>query len=228
MIARLVAIATGAGLVFAGPPAFSSPMSLGRDSRHVERLAGCFSVTYRFVEDGVHDSLGNEYGLTEPITEWIELTRQDDRGLTLLHVSITEDRRAVPHFHEVWTYHPDDESWTQEIWSRTPVDENRELRYRCTAPWELNRWECHAGKARKPFRDAGAPFGFDRTDYEWLDRKNIVLVTQNGWVHNQHNKKLTEDDELVSYELGWITYRRVDEAQCDAAIERSAVEEAAE
>lgn len=186
---------------------------------HVENLAGCFAVSYRFAEDGVHDLFGDDFMLDEPILEWIALEREDDHRLVLTHVSITPDERAVPHFHEIWSFEADERAWTQEVWSRAPDDEQRSLRYRCTAPWSLNRWACHAGIAPKPFRDHGAPFGFMRDDYADLDRDNIVLVTERGWIHNQHNRKIAEDGTLVAHELGWIVYRRLPEQDCQVAID---------
>lgn len=192
-------------------------------ARHVENLAGCFAVTYRFAEDGTHDLFNEEYVLDEPLNEWIGMAAEDGAGaVTLVHASITGDGRVVPHFHEIWTHHPDEASWTQEVWSHAPDDERRELRYQCTAPWDLNLWQCHAGEAPKPFRDRGAPFGFDRTDYDLLDRHNTVLVTDQGWVHSQHNRKMTADGALVAHELGWITYRRLPDEQCRVAIEQFA------
>jgi hypothetical protein len=83
----------------------------------------------------------------------------------------------------------------------------------------MNRWECHAGKAQKPFRDNGAPFGFNRTDYERLDRENTLLVTPKGWIQNEHNSKRSESGKIVSYELGWITYRRLEDAACKTAFD---------
>lgn len=185
-------------------------------------------MTYRFAEDGVHDSFNDEYGLDQAITEWIEFERDGADTFTLTHVSITDDARAVPHWHEIWTYREDNDAWMQAVWSHSPDDEDRELRYRCAAPWTYNRWQCHAGKAPKPFRDSGAPFGFNRTDYDYLDRENILLVTENGWIHNEHNKKVKEtsgpngmtDTKTVAYELGWITYTRVADNRCQVAIER--------
>ncbi len=82
-----------------------------------------------------------------------------------------------------------------------------------------NRWECHAGQAPKPFRDSGAPFGFNRTDYDWLDRENILLVAENGWVQNEHNKKMKGPNTVVGYELGWITYRRIDDKECKRPVD---------
>lgn len=190
-----------------------------RDMRLLHQMAGCFEVTYRFVEDGEHDSLSPDYGIEAPITEWIGFERTDDDEPLHTHVSMTEDGRLVPHFHEIWRYEPQHGQWRHEVWSRTPDDPDRELRYACHGTWEMNRWECAAGKARKPFRDSGAPFGFEREDYDWLDRTNFVLVTPRGWFHNQHNRKMRDENKLVAYELGWITYKRVERARCGQAPE---------
>jgi hypothetical protein len=104
-------------------------------AENVRKLAGCFAVTYRFAEDGSHDLFNEEYGLDEPIKEWIANAPDgNDKRFTLVHVSITNDAHAVPHWHETWTYRPDEKGWAQEVWSRSPDDENRELRYQCTAP----------------------------------------------------------------------------------------------
>lgn len=202
-----------AGVLIAAPQAAG-----GAAEQLIAEMAGCFEVTYRFAEDGEHDMFSDAFGLEEPITEWVGLER-DGEAMTLQHVSVTEDGRAVPHFHEVWTPETGG-AWLQEVWSSTPDDDDRELRYQCAAAWELNRWACDAGRSAKPFRDQGAPFGFDRPDYEWLDRDNTVLVTDGGWVHQQDNEKRDADGELVSNEVGWITYRRVAEEHCAAAIDR--------
>ena len=185
---------------------------------HIRNLAGCFEVTYEFVEDGVHDTLAPDYDLG-PVTEWVGYRQSDDGTVVLPHVSVTESSRAVPHWHEIWRHDASSGEWTQTVRRGAPGGERDALRYRCSAPWRMNRWQCHAGPAPKPFRDSGAPFGFDRNDYELIDRENILLVTENGWVHNEHNRKITEDGEVVAYELGWITYRPIDSRQCEPAAE---------
>lgn len=193
----------------------SSPKGM----ENVKNLTGCFDVTYRFVEDGVHDLFSKNYTLDKPHREWIGFKRGEKNVFILQHASI-HDGQAASHFHEVWKYHPAEGTWTQEVWSQSYENKGRKLRYQCTAPWKMNRWECHAGKATKPFRDSGAPFGFSRTDYEYLDRKNSLLVTPHGWVQNEHNIKMSSSDSIVSYELGWITYRRLPDEACKAAAKR--------
>lgn len=188
------------------------------DIANIRNLSGCFEVTYEFVEDGVHDTLSSEHELG-PVTEWVGYRERADGTLVLPHVSVTDDGRAVPHWHEIWRHDPASGEWTQTVRRGAPGGERDTLRYRCTAPWQMNRWQCHAGRAPKPFRDSGAPFGFDRTDYDWLDRENILLVTEHGWVHNEHNRKMTADGNVVAHELGWITYLPADESRCTPAME---------
>lgn len=204
-------ISTSAG---AGPEP-SSPKTI----ENVKQLAGCFDVTYRFAEDGRHDMFSPDWGLQDPVREWVGFERAPNGAVILRHVSITPEGRAASHWYEVWTYHAAEKAWTQEVWGGSP-EHSAGLRYRCTAPWQKNRWSCHAGRAPKPFRDQGAPFGFTRTDYEWLDRHNILLVTPQGWVQNENNKKLNSSGAAVSYELGWITYQRIEEEKCRPAIDR--------
>lgn len=185
----------------------------------LRQLSGCFEVTYRFAEDGEHDLFSPEYGLEDPVTEWIGFERADDGRFVLIHVGIRQGR-AAPHFHEVWRYEEADDRWRHEVWNSTPDDPDRQLRYACESEWEGNRWHCAAGRAGKPFRDSGAPFGFDRDDYDWLDRTNTLLVTPRGWIHDEHNRKMTDDGELVARELGWITYDRIEDDACGAAPRR--------
>jgi hypothetical protein len=193
-------------------PSHAADGPVGRE--YVLGMAGCYDVSYRFYEDGEHDHFNDEYGLGTSIKELITIVEDEPARVVLQHSSINRAGEPVPHWHEEWI--DGDAGWTQTVYSRTPDDELKEQRYTCTAPWSLNRWQCHAGRAAKPFRDNGAPFGFRRTDYEWLDRDNTLLVTPEGWVQSEHNRKMDEDGRLVSYELGFITYERLDEAECQA------------
>ncbi len=183
--------------------------STGTDA--IQQLAGCFEVTWRFVEDGRHDIFSEDYGLTNPAKEWVGLRRTGEDAFQLQHALLVGPR-PLPHWYEVWMRQPDTQHWTQEVWGGTPGPDS-EVRYGCTAPWVGNRWECHAGRAEKPLRD-------DERDYDWLDRTNTLLVTPNGYVQNEHNRKMRSSGAFVASELGWITYTRIGEEQCADAAER--------
>ena len=188
-----------------------TPIVRSTASEIIELLTGCFEVTYRFVEDGTQDIFSDDYGLTNPTKEWVGLRRTGDQTFQLQH-ALFVGPRPLAHWYEVWTQQPDTRAWTQEVWGGTPGPDS-EVRYGCTAPWVGNRWECHAGRAEKPLRD-------DSRDYDWLDRTNILHVTPKGFVQNEHNRKMRASGEVVSSELGWITYARRDEEQCAPATER--------
>ncbi len=183
-------------------------------AEHIARMAGCFQVTYRFFEDGEHDYFSEDYGLEDPITSVNEITSRGPRSITITNYTVAPDGRRRPHWHQVWVYLAEDDKWRQTIWGRTPSSDNREYRFTCEGRWERNRWICDAGSAPKPFRDDGAPFGFLREDYDVLDRHNTILVTPEGWVMSQHNRKLTDAGDLVAHEIGWILYDRQPEAEC--------------
>jgi hypothetical protein len=218
----VVALTLAAGGPFSGPTVEAQgPADLASAQNglgEIQQLAGCFEVSYRFVEDGIHDIFSERYGLNATTKEWVGFQKTGQDTFLLQHVFFLGSR-PMPHWHEIWIWHPDTQAWTQEVWGGAPGPASG-LRYRCMAPWTGNRWECHAGRAEKPFRDDGAPFGFKRDDYDWLDRRNILLVTPNGWVQNEDNRKMGSSGELVSHELGWITYARIPEERCETAPQR--------
>jgi hypothetical protein len=207
-------------ILLAGPALAQVPP---RD--HILNMAGCFDVTYYFHEDGEHDYFNPEKPPALVNEEFIAVTEDEPARVVLQHATIGEGGRAVPHWHQVWTQ--EEGGWTQSVFGRTPGDEDRQLRYRCTAPWSMNQWSCVIGAAPKPFRDSGAPFGFFREDYNYLFRDNAIIVTPRGWVQSERNRKFTEDGDLVGHELGYIIYSKWDEARCDEVVtDRSELEQA--
>ena len=214
-VIRLAVLLGPLGVVWScgAPTSRPAPVPIVKStaSETIQELAGCFEVSWRFVEDGIHDMFSEDYGLTNPTKEWVGLRRVGDDVFHLQHVLIV-DQTPLAHWHEVWSRKPDTNDWTQEVRGGTPGPES-ELRYGCTAPWVDNRWECHAGRAAKPLRD-------DERDYDWLDRRNVLLVTPNGFVQNEHNRKMRSSGEAVSSELGWVTYARIGEERCASAAKR--------
>ena len=201
----------------AGAPGMAAAESEMAEAEHIVDMAGCFSVTYRFFEDGEHDFFSKDYGLNEPMTLVNEVTSRGQRSITISNYAVLDDGRRIPHWHQVWVYLQDEEKWRQTVWGRAQDSGNREFRFTCKGRWQRNKWICDAGAAPKPFRDDGAPFGFLRKDYNHLDRSTTILVTPKGWVMSQQNRKLTKADELVSYETGWILYDRQPEKHCEKA-----------
>ena len=196
----------------------------GSGREHILQMAGCHDVTYYFHEDGERDYFNDEKPPAIVTQELVAVTEDEPERIVLQHATIDEGGRAVPHWHEVWTW--GEGGWTQSVYGRTPGAEQRQLRYRCTAPWSMNLWSCDIGPAPKPFRDSGAPFGYFRDDYDHLSRESSILSTPQGWVQSERNLKLTEAGKLVSYELGYIIYRKWEEGACERVVtDRSELEQ---
>jgi hypothetical protein len=161
----------------------------------LQHLAGCFEVSYRFVEDDVHDK-----DIRGELLEEITLEAQDG-VYAFQHYGIFKGRR-IKHWREEWRRHPDD-SFTQTV-----IGPYENLRYTCTAPFQFNQWRCTTYGAPKPQRDR------ERTDYQTLDWENTLQITSKGWVQAENNVKRTAMSVVVSNELGWNEYRRVAEVRC--------------
>jgi hypothetical protein len=161
----------------------------------LQHLAGCFEVSYRFVEDGVHDQ-----DIRGELFE--EITMEERDGVyAFQHYGIFKGRR-MKHWREEWRRHPDG-SFTQTV-----IGPSENPRYTCTARFQFHQWRCTTPGAPKPQRDR------ERTDYQTLDRENTLQITPTGWVQAENNTKRTATGVAVSNELGWNEYRRVDEGRC--------------
>lgn len=161
----------------------------------LKKLEGCFEVSYRFMEDGAHDK-----EFKGDLLE--EITFEEKDGIYVFqHYGISEGRR-IKHWREQWRRNADG-SFTQTV-----IGPFEDFRYECTAPFRFNQWRCLAPSAPKPQRDR------NRTDYQILDRENILQITPNGWVQSENNLKRTAAGMAVANELGWNEYRRVGDAKC--------------
>jgi hypothetical protein len=164
----------------------------------LDQLPGCFTVTYRFVEDGEHD-----YGplsVTESIT-----SRQENDVFILDHYQVRNDGHHK-HFSEMWA-----ES-NPGAWKQVIVGPGGEFRYECLAPFTFQQRQCTSAGAPKPRRD------MNRSDYETLDRESTLQITATGWVQAERNIKRNADGIAVSNEIGWIDYRRIDQSACGATV----------
>jgi hypothetical protein len=161
----------------------------------LQHLAGCFEVSYRFVEDGVHDK-----DIRGDLFEEITLEAQDG-VYAFQHYGIFKGRR-IKHWREEWRRNPDG-SFMQAV-----IGPFENLRYTCTAHFQFHQWRCATRGAPKPQRDR------ERADYQTLDRENTLQITPQGWVQAENNVKRTATGVAVANELGWNEYRRVDEVRC--------------
>lgn len=187
-------LAAGLGFGLAAPAGSAQPA----DPREVLRnLAGCFSVDYRFVEDGT--------GRDVDIRDALELITLDERGDTLVfqHHGIS-DGKPVRHFREEWSPGRDGQ-WTQKVFSPSGT-----FRYGCSAPFDRAQWKCSAPDAPKPQRDLNRA----RSDYATLDRSHTVQIAPTVWVQSEVNVKRDANRTAVANEVGWVEYRRLAPTRC--------------
>jgi hypothetical protein len=161
----------------------------------LSHLAGCFEVSYRFVEDGANDK-DIKGDLFEEIT-----VEARDGVWAFQHWGVFKGQR-IKHWREEWRRNPD-ASFTQTV-----IGPFEDARYECTAPFRFNQWRCATRGAPKPQRDRA------RTDYRTLDRENTLQLTPRGWVQSENNVKRDGSGAPVANEVGWNEYRRVDATKC--------------
>lgn len=190
-----------AGILLGGIP--TGTASAGSDEhgdaskiKILKNLAGCFGVSYRFVENGVHDK-----DLKGDLFE--EIVLEEKNGVyAFQHWGIFKGAR-IRHWREEWRKEPDGR-YTQRV-----IGPFEDFRYECTAPFVFNQWHCAVTGAPKPNRDR------ERTDYEVLDRTNTLQITPPGWVHAERNVKRARGGTAVANEVGWNEYRRVEASRCE-------------
>jgi hypothetical protein len=202
---------------FLGLPKHASAQSV---KEVFENLSGCFEVTYQFVESG-----GETDKTYDPIYEWVRSKEFDlEKGRVVLeHIGQYpkknpqkgEDPFVVQyHWREEWTRKDNGKTWVQSVYGPYLSDN---FRYECEGQWKFGQLHCHADEAAKPRRDR------KRDDYDYLKRINNIQVNAERWIHGQRNLKFARnnsgEDLLVSTELGWNRYERIDEEICRPAQE---------
>ena len=120
----------------------------------IKHMAGCFSVTFHYVEDGTHDKV------YEPVLERADLVSQ---APLVIKRSLILGNLVQPHWSEEWTQLADGE-WQQKV--DGPYGDHR---YTCSGLWIQNQWSCTTLQAAKPRRDEDRP-------YDHLSRANTLQV----------------------------------------------------
>ncbi len=202
----------------------------------IQKMAGCYEVTFQFIETFVADSTypirSKEY--FERGLEWIEVDTTPTPGeIGLKHVLITPDG-IIKHWRQEWAVEPTslleflgknkwkassvNVSQTQGMWAQRVYQVDDSPRYECVAPWITHSgqesWECTAN-APLPRREFSK-----RSDYEILKRRNRHQNFSWGWLHEQDNVKLKMTEQgliRIADEKGLDTYRRVEDSKCVSA-----------
>lgn len=208
-----------------------------QDIEAIMDMCGCHEVTFNFAET-FSPIEGYEFhdNYTSSGLEYVFPVEESDDKIVLQHLLVINDTMIIKHWRQDWlyentslyTYHEDNTwkytelhpkevkgQWTQKVYQ---VDDGP--RYEGSGSWVhvdgTHYWESFAD-APLPRREFSK-----RSDYNVTARKNRQEILENGWVHEQDNKKIVRkngEDKLIAEEKGYNPYIRVDMTRCQPAID---------
>lgn len=207
-----------------------------KDKPNIDKLCGCFDVEFKYAETFSPDP-DYKYHDREEIsggTELIMPVETTDKKIVMQHLLVITDSIIIKHWRENWTYedptiwrYRGDKVWTKEQlkpeqvkgkWTQSVWEVSDAPRYQGASDWITTDgktfWE-NTADAPLPRREYSV-----RNDYNILKRTNRIVLTDDGWVHEQDNQKIIRregNDKLLVEEKGINTYKRVDDSRCIAA-----------
>lgn len=214
-----------------------------KDREAIKSMCGCFEVSFDFAEtfnyadneDYKPSKVKHSKGL-----EWAQLVVDEKDEIVIQHLLVAErgdEQFVIKHWRQDWLYEntglylfdvdnkwkyvelPKSDvkgQWTQKVYQ---VDDSP--RYEGSATWVhvdgKSFWE-NTTTAPLPRREFT-----QRSDYNVTMRGNRHEITDFGWIHDQDNKKIIREagkkDFVLAEEKGINTYKKVDDARCQAAVE---------
>lgn len=206
------------------------------DKDAIKSMCGCYEVSFKYTETFSPEiDYEKKLDYTAYALEWAEVLDEDKDEISIQHLLVINDSTVIKHWRQDWlfennklfSYEADntwkfydekeakvDGQWTQKVYQ---VDDSP--RYSGTATWVhydgKTYWEDEANSPL-PRREYSK-----RDDYNLMKRGNRQEITNEGWIHEQDNKKIIKHDdgeeELLVMEKGYNTYKKVDDDKCKIA-----------
>ncbi len=213
--------------------------NIKKDKSTILQMCGCYEVTFNytetfvFSEDSAYVPSPNK---KETIYEWVDLVEDNDKIVLqhILQTSSDTDAFVIKHWRQDWQYEDQNlytfhvnNKWIYNLlnkndvrgkWSQKVYQIDDMPRYSGVGSWihydGISYWESTADAplARRE--------NMIRSDYNVLNRRNRVQITDYGWLHEQDNKKIYRtdlSDNVIAMEKGYNTYARVDNDKCKLA-----------
>lgn len=223
-------------LVIVALAAISVNAQVPAGKQNVDKLCGCFEVEFKYAETFSPDR-DYKFHDREDVSggvEYVFPVESSDKKIVMQHLLVVTDSMIVKHWRENWTYenptiwkYKGDKVWIKEQlkpeqvkgkWTQSVWEVSDAPRYQGFSEW-LNAdgktfWE-NTADAPLPRREYSV-----RSDYNILRRGNRLVLTSDGYTHEQDNQKIIRKDgkdQLLVEEKGINSYKRVDESQCAAA-----------
>jgi len=209
-----------------------------QDKASIDKLCGCFAVTFNYAETFTNDT-NNTFKShprdNRPVTEYELPIIKTPKKVVIQHILVVPGGTVIKHWREDWNYEQTihweyikdhtwkkvklspaevNDTWTQSVWEVTDAP-----RYMGAGKWvDLNNqtfW-LNTTDAPLPRREYTT-----RKDYNVMNRTNRLVVAENGYTHEQDNKKIirsdNQPDSILAEEKGYNDYVRLPQADCDAA-----------
>lgn len=212
-----------------------------QDQKSIKKMCGCYEVKFNFSEtfqysrDSAYKASADKYdgGL-----EWVELVEDKDDKIVLQHLLIVgpaDKQHIIKHWRQDWLFEntqfymfDHDNKWkfvelpksrVKGQWTQKVYQVDDSPRYEGSASWVYvdgkAYWE-NTTDAPLPRREYTK-----RNDYNVTVRGNRQEIVNDGWIHDQNNKKVIrkegEKDILVAEEKGYNTYTKVADKKCSTA-----------
>lgn len=210
----------------------------GREA--IKQLCGCFSVTFNYAETFTNDTIKKH--LAHPlnnkaVAEYSYPILETDTKVVIQHLLVIPDGKGtvIKHWREDWEYEQTDTwqytntnewtkvklpkeavkgKWTQSVWEVTDAP-----RYTGTSEW------VHTNNQTFWLNTTDSPLPrrefTKRSDYNILQRTNRIVVSPEGYLHEQDNKKIIRHaglaDSIQAEEKGYNHYVRLPESDCARA-----------
>jgi hypothetical protein len=217
------------------PLSLPAAAQLQEGKKNIEKLCGCFDVTFDYAETFASDSAYKFHPRESLVGQELVLPIEtSDKKIVLQHLLLVSDTYIIKHWREDWSYetpvlynYAGNKKWVkQELkpadikgqWTQTVWETDDGPRYQGISTWLVNNhrtyWESTAD-APLPRREYTT-----RNDYNILKRNNRIIITDSCWIHEQDNDKVIRTgatDKLLAQEKGLNKYVRVKDNQCAAA-----------
>jgi len=209
-----------------------------QDIAAIKGMCGCYAVKFDYAETFSSDTsyeLHDQYHTSAP-AEWVFVAEESEDKIVLQHLLVIQDSMIIKHWRQDWTYQETDlhqfykdnmwkyESLSDDVvegqWAQEVYQVDDSPRYSGTATWVhvdgKHSWE-NTSDAPLPRREYTK-----RSDYNVMQRTNKHVLTDYGWLHEQDNLKVLREkgtDEVIVAEKGLNAYHKIDDKNCQAAVE---------
>ena len=209
------------------------------DINAIKSMCGCFEIDFKFAETFNYSNDSNyipSKTYNVGALEYAQLVEETENKLVIQHLLVFGGG-VMKHWRQDWLYENNDfmmynhdNKWTYKNlsdsnvagqWTQKVYQVDDSPRYEGSASWVhvdgKHYWE-NTTDAPLPRREHTK-----RSDYNVSLRTNRHEILENGWVHDQDNKKVVREEDIkdliLAEEKGINTYNRVDDSKCPAAVE---------